>query len=303
MIIVIEQVLLLVVFAAIGYALAKGKKADSKHAKLLSCLELYVFLPATVFNTFANNFTPEYLVQKYPLLLVSAAILIVTVLAAQPIAKCLSKDPYQQNVLRYSLAVPNYGYIGYALAGGIFGSQMLLNVMIFALPLSLYTYTAGYCMLTKTKLSVKRLFNPVTLALFAGAVVGLCGIDLPQVADTFLSKAAGCMAPVSMLLTGIVISEYKLTSLLSHWYTYLVAALRLIVLPCAAALILLCLSLQEAVIPTLMVMAMPCGLNTIVFPKLVGESCETGASLAFVTSLLCCITIPLCLFFFGSGVF
>ena len=41
--------------------------------------------------------------------------------------------------------------------------------------------------------------------------------------------------------------------------------------------------------------AMPCGLNTIVFPKLVGEDCSTGATLALMSNLLAVITIPLCI--------
>ena len=39
--------------------------------------------------------------------------------------------------------------------------------------------------------------------------------------------------------------------------------------------------------------AMPCGLNTIVFPRLVGEKCEIGAGLAFISSILSLITLPL----------
>jgi predicted permease len=48
-----------------------------------------------------------------------------------------------------------------------------------------------------------------------------------------------------------------------------------------------------------LVLAMPCGLNTIIFPKLVGEDCEIGASLACVSTILSCISIPLVLAVFG----
>ena len=48
-----------------------------------------------------------------------------------------------------------------------------------------------------------------------------------------------------------------------------------------------------------MVLAMPCGMNTIVFPKLVGEDCKPGAALAFITTVLCIVTIPICLFVLG----
>lgn len=288
-------------FVLVGYFLAKTKKADSSHSKLLSVLAVNVFLPATCFNTFVSNFTPAYLKENYMLLLVSAVSVIVAGIAAFFVAKHLSKDDYQRKVYQYSLTTPNYGYMGYALAGGVFGDQVLLSVMMFALPVSVYTYTLGYCMLTKNKLTVKKLFNPVTMSMLLGAVVGLCGIKLPGFASSFLSKAGACMGPAGMLLTGMVISEYKLRSLVSNKVVYLVAAIRLIVIPFILALILKALSLDALVVPALMVMAMPCGLNTIVFPKLVGEECETGASLAFVTSILCCITIPICLAVFANG--
>ena len=41
------------------------------------------------------------------------------------------------------------------------------------------------------------------------------------------------------------------------------------------------------------------GMNTIVFPKLVGEDCKPGAALAFITTILCIVTIPICLFVLG----
>lgn len=301
MTIVLEQVCLLMLFAAAGYALCKTGKVEAKNTKLLSTLEVYVFLPATIFNTFTSNFTPQYLWEKYQLLIVSAVILLAVAAVAWPVAKWLGGEGYERNVYHYSLAMPNYGYMGYAMAGGIFGSEMLLNVMVYALPLSCYTYTVGYCLLTKSKVSVKRLFNSVTLSMLVGAIVGLTGVELPSVAADFLTKASACMAPVSMLLTGMTISEYRIGDLVRKKQVYIVAVLRLVVIPCAAAAVLQALSLQSLVLPALVVLAMPCGLNTVVFPKLIGESCQTGAALAFVTNVLCCATIPLCLFLFGGA--
>ena len=77
---------------------------------------------------------------------------------------------------------------------------------------------------------------------------------------------------------------------------------RLLVLPCATAGVMTLLGIDPTVTAVaLLVSAMPCGMNTIVFPKLVGEDCRTGAALTCVTSILCCVTIPLCLWFFGIG--
>ena len=300
--VVIEQVLLLLFFIGIGYALTKTKKASSDHSKLLSVLGFYIFLPANIFKTFASNFTVEYLTQKYPLVLISVVFVAVMMLIGIPVSKLLSKDPYQQCIYKYSMVTPNYGYVGYALAGSIFGDEMLLNVMMFALPLSIYTYTIGYCMLTRSKVSWKKLMSPANIALLLGALVGLLDIPMPSLVTSFLGKASGCMGPVSMLLTGMVIAEYKLVEMFTNKVVYLLGALRLLIIPIGTAGLLTLLGMGEQVPPVLMILCVPCGMNTIVFPKLVGEDCKTGAALTCVTSILCCLTIPFCLWLFGISV-
>ena len=67
----------------------------------------------------------------------------------------------------------------------------------------------------------------------------------------------------------------------------------------AMLLVLKLLGLNWLVLPALMVLAMPCGMNTIVFPKLVGQDCKPGAALAFITTLSCIATIPLCMWILG----
>ena len=295
----IEQVLLLMLFISFGYALVKTGKAEGKYSKLLSQLGFYIFLPANIFKTFAGNFTVEYLSQKYALVLVGTVFVGVMMLVGIPVSKLLSKDKYQQAIYRYSMVSPNYGYVGYALAGGIFGDEMLINVMMFAIPLSIYTYTIGYCMLTRAKVSWKKLASPANIALLAGALVGILGIPMPDLVTNLLGKASGCMGPISMLLTGMVIAEYKLMDMFTNKVVYLLGALRLLIIPSVTALALIALGLRNLVPPVVMILCVPCGMNTIVFPKLVGEDCKTGAALTCVTSILCCATIPLCLWLFG----
>ena len=175
---------------------------------------------------------------------------------------------------------------------------MLQNAMIFALPLSMYSSTHGYAMLTKTPFKLKKIFSPVVIASIFGAILGLTGFQLPYVLDALVDKCAACMAPVCMLMVGMVISEFNLLSLLKGRNNYIVAALRLLVLPCAIAGGLRLVGLEDVVIPALMMYAMPCGMNTVVFPRLVDEDCGTGASMTLITSLLACITVPICVAIF-----
>ena len=298
MIIVMRQVLQLILFAAVGYILCKLGKAKSEHTKLLSSLQVYLFLPCNIINTYSANFTVAYISEKYPLLLASFVIMGIMILIADLFAKMLVEKSYQQSVYRYSLTVSNYGFFGYPLVSGLFGDLMLQNAMIFALPISMYTYTMGYAMLTKTKFSLKGLFNPVITASFLGAIIGLFGLKLPYTLNTLIEKSSACMAPIAMLLAGMVISEFDFFSLLKGRNNYIVSFMRLLVIPCVIAGSLKVLGFEDIILPALMMHAMPCGLNTIVFPRLVGEDCRPGASLALISSLLACITIPICVTIF-----
>lgn len=299
MAIVAEQVLLLLLFGFVGYLLVKTKLIDSKHTKILSTLAVYAFLSANIFRTFATNFTPQYLKEKYLLIVVSAGALVILVGFAWVMGKLMTKDKYKQNIIRYSLTIPNYGYAGYAMAEGIFGMEMLQNVMMVTVPISAYTYTIGYCMLTNSKISLKRLLNPITIAMVLGAVVGYFGIPLPNVLHLFLNKSSACMAPVGMILAGAVVAEYKISDMLRRFDVYVITALRLAILPIITGLVLRLLHLEIAMVPLMLIVSMPCGLNTIIFPKLIGEDCQTGASLALVTNILSCISIPLIFALFG----
>lgn len=294
MTVVFEQVFILVAFALAGYGLSKARVIKREYSGLLSGLCVYIFLPCNVFKTFASRFTMEYLTEKYYFILVSAAILAVIVLVAHVLSGLFVKKGFQRNVYKYSLTIPNYGYMGYALAESLYGSGALLDLMMFAFPTSIYTYTAGYCMLTKRKLTPKRLLQPVIIAMLIGCVAGLAGLRLPGTIEEILGKSSACMAPVSMILTGITLSEFELRKLFANRKLYIVTALRLLVIPCMVAGVLKLLGLEQAIVPALMMYAMPCGLNTIVFPKLIGEDCEVGAGLACISSVLACVTIPIC---------
>ncbi len=294
--VVLGQVSILIIFAAVGYTLCKTKVTESSNATLLSRLAVYVFLPAMSFKTYATNFTVDYVRQNYLELLLSVAVVAVLALISLPLSRLLTRDSYQRRVYHYSIAIANYGYMGYVLAESLYGDEMLLQVMVYALPLTFYIYGVGYPMLTNSGISLKKFFNPSIIASLLGMAVGLCGITVPDIALDLLTKAAACVGPISMLLTGMTLSEYRLRTLLCNVNTYIVTVLRLLVMPSLLAGALVLLDLREALIPMLMLYAMPCGLNTVVFPKLVGQRCETGAGLALVSSVLSCITIPLMLF-------
>ena len=298
MLTVLKQLFVLYTFLALGFFFGRWKREQTAHTGLLSFLLVNLFLPAKVFGTFSKNFTVDYIRYNYVTILVSVALLLGLALLSLPLSKLLSKTPYERNVYRYSLTISNYAYMGYVLAEELFGEQGLTDLILFCIPFAIYTYTFGYAMLTGKGTSIRRVINPMTVAILCGMAVGLTGLSIPTLLTQVLTSASACVGPLSMLLTGMTLSTFALRELVTDKTAYIFSALRLLILPLCVlgvcSLAELTGLIPDSVLPSAVMMAcMPCGLNTIVFPKLVGEDCKIGARLALLTHLFSCLTIPI----------
>ena len=301
MLIVFTQVSILFLFAAVGFLLAKLGLVASEHGKILSTLLLYVFFPANVFRTFAKNCTVEYLAESWHLILASLIITTVIAVGGHFAVKLFIKEEYERRIAIYSLVVPNCGYVGYTLVEKLFGEAALMNTMLFVIPISIYTYSVGFCLLTRKRLTPKKFLTPPIIAIALGTLAALLSIPIPDFLSTALSSASSCVGPVSMLLAGITVAQFKMKPLLSYRNAYIITFLRLLALPPPVAGVLMLLGLPEIAVVSVTALAMPCGLNTIVFPKLLGEDCQTGASLALFSNVAACLTVPLVFYLVGLG--
>lgn len=291
--IIIQQLLVLYIFLLLGFFFGKWKREQQNRTGILSFLLVNLFLPAKVFNTFSKNFTKSYITENGKTIIVSVSLLLFLVVFSLLIAKLLTKDKYEQKVYRYSLTLANYAYMGYALCESIFGESGLTDLILFCIPFAIYTYTFGYAMLTGNGKTLKKLLNPMTGAIILGIVFGLTGLELPNVLTSVLSSSSACVAPLSMLLVGITLSAFRVRELVCDIKAYILVAIRLLVIPATVFGLCKLFSLDFVIMPAVMMSCMPCGLNTIVFPKLINEDCSTGAKLAMLSHLFSVATIPL----------
>lgn len=299
--VIFEQVLILMAFAAIGFVLAKVGIVQHEHATILSKLLVYMFSFCYTIVTFARNCTVSYLRENIQLVLWSAVIILVLAVGMHFAGKLFSKDKQLQSIYEYSLVIPNIGYMGYPLAEALFGATGLMNVMMFGIPMQIYINTVGYCILSGQKVRLRSLINPAMLGLVIGIVLGISGLGakLPNVLYTVMDKAGACVGPVSMLLLGIVLSQFGLGAVVREPRNYILTALRLVVIPVVIGGVLMLLGYAEVAKVAVLMYAMPCGLNTIVFVKNAGGDCQPGAGMAFWSNLLAIGTIPLVLYLFG----
>ncbi len=303
---VIFQIAVLFSFILIGFILCRCRLLPQQTSEVFSKLENRILMPAVVINTFRTNCTVKNISEKWIFIAYSAVILVFCIIAGSIISKFLGKTEYLKKIYRYSLSVSNFGFVGTAMVSGIYGADSieLFDYLMFTLPLNLFTYSVGIAWLVPNggkSFSLKSFINPIFISLFIGAILGLLNMPKFELVTTIISSAADCMAPIAMILTGFVIGGYSFISLFGQWRTYVVTALRLIVFPSVAVVVLKLLNTpSEIIVATLCAHAMPLGLNTVIIPSAYGEPPETGASMALVSQISAVFTIPV-LFLIFTG--
>ena len=187
--------------------------------------------------------------------------------------------------------------------GSISGLSIVIGNFI-PLPISTITMIFNVSLLVIGFLLIGREFGGKTIytSVLLPIIIGIFEIKIPGMIDSILVKSSSCMAPVSMLLTGIVISEYKVKELINDKSVYITVLFRLIIIPVIVGLAVKMIAGEDIARFAVIFYAMPCGLNTVVFPKMVGEDCKIGAGFAFISNIGACFTIPLVFGLFGIAV-
>lgn len=299
-ILVLEQVIKFFCFMMLGFILRKTGLLSSDTTKVLSKLEVNLFLPAVIFNSFSQNFTVANLKLNFLLIIVSVCVVIISIIVSTILARFFTKDAYQRKVATYAMVVPNVSYVGIPLIMSLYGNDAVMRVLIFMLPNMMYTSTEGYrLLLDKKNRSFTSLLNMQIFAILFGILFGLFNLKIPSLVTEVITGCSNCLSPIAMILTGCVIAEFSIKKILSSLLVYKVVFARMIILP----LIFISLAkfinlLPEIIFAIVAVQTMPTALNTVIFPASVGKDCNLGAGMACVSNILAIVLLPLSFYIF-----
>lgn len=306
---ILEQMLFLFVFIAIGFLLSKFKILHDDAAKTISILENYVFVPGLVLFTFLEKCTIETLSSVGNLVLLSFLMVAILIPTSLFVSKLCFKEKNLRNIATYGLAFSNFGFMGNAIMSSIF-PEIFFEYTIFTLPFWFMIYLWGVPVLLMSKDAddekgkfinrLKSFVNPMLIAMFIGIILGLvdAGKYLPTSIKSVIKVSGDCMSPIAMILTGITIGRSNILELIKKWRIYLTSIIRLLVYPLAILLLLYLLPQNNFFTPTfykcaICMAAMPMGLNAIVVPAAYGRDPTDAAGMALISHVMSIGTIPL----------
>lgn len=299
----LSPMLTMFILMVLGFVAKKLNLVPDNTAVVLSKLENNFFVPALMINTFMRYCTVTSLKENGNLILYSIIGIAAAFVLCQILAPLFEKkDEYRRNVYKYIFLVGNFGFLGNAVILALFGDATLYNYLLFTLLIQALVNTWGLSLMipkTEGKTSpLSFLKNPIFVAIFIGAILGLSGLGQEGVMPSFIagaiSNCGSCMGPVAMILAGFVIGGYDIKKMVTNGKVYLITLLRLLVLPVILLAFLYLMGADERVLTfALFVFATPSGLNAVIFPTAYGGDPYTGAASAMVSSTVCVLTIPL----------
>lgn len=291
-------VLKFVIFLALGWVLSRTHTLSEQTPEVLSKLLVNLLLPAMIIQSFVQNFTPQKLAQNIQMFLIAVISTAMTVGLSALFSKILTKDPFRRNVCIVALTVPNVSYLGSPLVLELFGSEALMHLLVYILPMSVFANTIGFALLTGTSEKLGFRLNPPLAASVLGMLLGLLGIKLPAFVDSILIGCSSCVGVLSMLLVGCVLSKYSLKLLVQDKTQYPVIIMRMLGIPAVCLLAGHTMQLQPQQLLTLVAAnCMPTNLSTVIFPASVGKESQFGAGMALISMILALVTVPLILSF------
>ena len=279
---------------AAGYALCRLNVLRPENRSVLSKLVVNILLPANIIKSFDVEMNAEILMKFIQIFLASCGILVFTWLIARFAYNRLDKG--KKAVLQYATVCSNAGFLGNAVAHGVYGDAGMMYGQIYLIPLRIVIWTAGvsYFAKSESKGNVLKtvLLHPCIIAVEIGLLRMIFSIPVPAPVTSVLSGLGGCSTPLIMLFLGMILAEVGFKNLFTP-LNALFALIRLILIPAAVFAVCAAVHLDPMITGlSVLLAAMPAGSTTAVLAEQYHSDVEFAANTVVLTTMLSIALLP-----------
>ena len=294
--VVVHQLALLFIIMGIGYLAYKIKFFTDETNKLLSRLVIFVTMPCTILSSVMNGSIDSSSSDAFLFIGLALGVLLVAIVLSFFIPRLIGCAPKDYGVYRFAMVLGNAGFMGFPVISAILGPKSMFYVALMNIPTSLVMYTIGIIFLSgkSAKIRLRDILNPCLVAAVVILIIFLTGFKAPRIVAETTALIGGMTTPGVMLAIGSTLATTPFRDVITKWRLYAASAVKLLLIPTAAWLILKPLVSNQLIFNILiLVAAMPTAANTALLAFEFGSDEKLGSSLVFITTLLSAITIPI----------
>ena len=308
-----NQIIIIFIIIIIGIICYKVKLIDDATNSKLSNILLMLVNPMVIFVAYQREYSPDLLEGLLISLLLSAVTHIVSILIAYLVIRRKKRElitidgikirKYVDNrdveVERISAIYSNVGFMGIPLVNGIYGTEGVFYVTASITMFNIFLWTQGVIMMSGSsewslKAMLKKLMSPSIIAIIVGLICFLFQLMVPKTVKTAFDYIANINTPFAMLIAGVTIGKTNFKELLKRYRIYLVAFVKLLLIPGLLLLLYSRFHFSETVFIVAVIMAAaPSATTGILFSIKYEKNSVLAAEIFTVTTLLSAVTIPL----------
>jgi len=284
---------ILFLYLALGILIRRKNILSEEALKGFVNFILTIALPFMIFSSFDIPLSRELLVNGLMVIIIS----IVVTLSMLPLGKFLWRKAAtkRQEVLKYGTLVPNAGFAGLPLLYSVFGPQAVFFASLYLAPQRAITWPAAAMIFQneEKKRSVKEIvLIPGNLAVILGMIYMFLPLRLPSIFSEVLRNVGSTAVPLSIIAVGCMLSEIDFKRLYDK-QAFLLCVVRLVAIPLGVFFILYPFRPDFMVMTvSVILVAMPTGVNTVLFAKQWGGDYLFAAQCVFLSSAFSLLTIP-----------
>ncbi len=288
----------------LGLVSAKAGIVKTDDTTILSKICLYIISPCVILNCFQVDFTDD--IRQGLLLSFAAGLVFIVILVA---LGELFKRMFNLNIVEQACSTySNSSNLIIPIVASVLGEEWVIYVMAFTAVQFFFFWSHCISLFSNQgKIHLKEIFtNANIIAIFAGLLMLISGIRFPAFIQEPMASVGNMIGPISMLITGILMSKVSLKQLFCNKRIYLVLVLRMLVGP---AIILLLVKLTNAaslvangeqiLLISMLAACAPVANMITMFAQLHGKDAEYASTITTLTTLSCIITMPLFVFLYG----
>lgn len=287
------QVLVLFSMVAVGFLCGRTRLVGEEALTGIANLTLYAAIPCMLIQSFQVEPTADTLRSFLLALLVALGCHVLNF--AVSLLFIREKNPDRKHIMVLTTTFTNCGYMGFPLEAAVMGTMGVFYGSAYNAVFSIFFWTAGVSYLQRgTNLQLRRiLLNPGILGIAAGLILFFTQFQLPAHVNAVVNYLAGLCVPLPMIIIGCQLARSNLRQALRSGMNWLLAALRLLLLPLAElALLYLCGIRGDVLIATTIAAAAPPASLVSMMAQRCNQEPKLAAEIVSLQTLLSVATLP-----------
>ena len=292
-----QQVAILYLIVAVGFIADRIGIFKQTTAKLSNDLLFYVITPVVIVQSFLNMEFNKETISSF--LLAFVCMFTTLVVGSFIVIPFFRKDKDNSSIYKYAVSYGNMGYMALPLCQSLLGSEGVFYCSAGVVAFNILSFVHGIWLMKKGTESddgfkIKTIIlNPGVLSVAVGLPLFVSGINLPEIINGTVTHIANLNTPLAMIFLGTYIANSDLKEMFRQKQNYLVAVLKLLVLPSIMFSIFKLIGLSGTIITACMISAsVPSATNTVMFAAKYGKDTGVASTVVAFCSLLSVLTIP-----------